>query len=352
MEQLEYSIENKKGKHINYEDRIKIEALAKAGHKSEEIGKQIGRSGRTIRRELNRGKVRLLNSDLTERYEYSADVGQKIHDENAAAKGPVLKIGKDYKLVAYIEQAIGKDGKSPYAAIEAIKNEGLDFEESICYKTVYNYIDNDLFLNISNKDLPVKKNSKKRNYKKIRTAITNPKGTSISERPEYIEERKEYGHWELDTVVGKKGTKNVLMVLTERSTREEMIFKIKSKSQYCIVTELNKSEEKLKDSFYDTFKTITCDNGCENLDYEGMENSILLTNKKRTNVYYAHPYSSFERGSNENANKLIRRFIPKGADISSYSDEEIKYIENWINNYPRRIFNGASSYMMKKRMVA
>ena len=61
--------------------------------------------------------------------------------------------------------------------------------------------------------------------------------------------------------------------------------------------------------------------------------------EKRTKVYYAHPYSSFERGSNENANKLIRRFIPKGADISSYSDEKIKYIENWINNYPRRIFN-------------
>ena len=79
----------------------------------------------------------------------------------------------------------------------------MHFEESICYKTVYNYIDNDLFLNISNKDLPVKKNNKKRNYKKIRTAITNSKGTSISERPKYIEEREEYGHWEMDTVVGK-----------------------------------------------------------------------------------------------------------------------------------------------------
>ena len=146
MEQLEYSRENKKGKHLNYEDRVKIQALSKAGHKSEEIGKQLGRRGRTIKRELKRGKVTLLNSDLTTREEYSADVGQKIHEENAAAKGPTLKIGKDNKLVEYIEQAIGKEGKSPYAAIQAIKNEGLHFEESICYKTVYNYIDNDLFL--------------------------------------------------------------------------------------------------------------------------------------------------------------------------------------------------------------
>lgn len=167
MEQLEYNTENKKGKHLNYEDRIKIEALAKAGYKSEEIGKQLGRSGRTIRRELKRGEANLLNSDLTERYEYSADIGQKIHDEKAAGKGPALKIGKDYKLAAYIEQAIGKEGKSPYAAIETIKNEGLHFEVSICCKTVYNYLDNDLFLNISNKDLPVKKNSKKEIIRKL-----------------------------------------------------------------------------------------------------------------------------------------------------------------------------------------
>ncbi len=348
MEQLNYNTESKKGKHLNYEDRIKIEALSKAGHKSEEIGRQLGRSGRTIRRELKRGTVSLLNSDLTEKNEYSADVGQKIHDENGTAKGPGLKIGKDHKLAKYIEKAIGEEKKSPYAAIEDIKNKGLKFDESICFKTIYNYLDNNLFLNISNKDLPIKRNAKKREYKKVRTAITNKRGTSISERPEYINAREEYGHWELDTVVGKQGTKVVLMVLTERKTREEIITKISSKSQSCIVEELNKLERSMKEEFYEKFKTITCDNGCENLDYEGMENSIL-GERKRTKVYYAHPYSSFERGTNENANKLIRRFIPKGTDISEYTEEEIKRIENWINNYPRRIFNGSSSYMMMKK---
>ncbi len=306
-----------------------------------------GRSERTIRREIIHGKVTLLNSDLTEREEYSADIAQNAYDKNGTAKGPALKITKDYKLVEYLEEAIGKKKMSPYAAIESIKNdESLSFDTSICSRTVYNYLDKDLFLNISNKDLPVKKNNK-RKYNQTRTAANNSKGTSISERPEHIENREEYGHWEADTVVGGKNTRMVLFVLSERMLREELIFKIPSKSQANVVKVLDRLERKLGKAFYEKFKTITCDNGCENLDFEGMERSVL--NKgRRTKIYYAHPHSAFERGTNENENKLIHRFIPKGADIGNYTHKEIKYIEHWINNYPRKIFGGLSSYMMMK----
>ncbi|MBR1442301.1 MAG: IS30 family transposase, partial [Firmicutes bacterium] len=218
------------------------------------------------------------------------------------------------------------------------------------FKTIYNYIDEGLFLTLTNQDLSVKKNGKKRNYHHIRTAITNTKGTSISERPEEIDLREEYGHWEMDTVVGKQGTKTVLLVLTERKIRQEIILKIKSKSQECVVNALNKLERKMGSKvFRETFKTITCDNGCENLDFEGIEKSCL-TNIQRTKVYYAHPYSAWERGSNENVNKLIRRFIPKGTDISEFSHGRIKMIENWINNYPRRIFNGLSANDLLKQI--
>lgn len=96
-------------------------------------------------------------------------------------------------------------------------------------------------------------------------------------------------------------------------------------------------ELKYKNGFKDKFKTITVDNGSEFLDYEGIERSRLGTNTKRTKVYYEHPYSSWKRGTNENCNRLIRRFIPKGTDISKISKAKIKSIENWINNYPRRI---------------
>ena len=117
-----------------------------------------------------------------------------------------------------------------------------------------------------------------------------------------------------------------------------------------MVKEIDKIERKMgAKKFRETFKTITCDNGCENLDFEGIERSALIK-RKRTKVYYAHPYSAWERGSNENANKLIRRFIPKGADIGKFSHERIKMIEHWINNYPRRLFNGLSSNMLIQRV--
>lgn len=106
-------------------------------------------------------------------------------------------------------------------------------------------MDNNLFLHISNKDLPVKKNAKKRNYQKIRQAYNNTKGTSISERPKEIDNRDEIGHWEMDTVVGKQGTQPVLLVLSERVTRKELIFKIASKSQVAVVNALDKLERKI-----------------------------------------------------------------------------------------------------------
>ncbi len=345
MSHLQYTTKNRKGKHLNYEERIKIETLSKLGMKSEEIAKQIGCSGRTVRRELAKGRTELLNSDLTTRIEYSADIGQQKHDYAGTGKGPMLKIGNNYELVKEIERLIIDKKMSPYAAAEEIKS-SKKFNMTISYKTIYNYIDEGLFPNLSNKHLPVKKESKKRKYDEVRTATNNKKGTSISQRAEEIENREEYGHWEMDTVVGKKGTSTVLLVFTERKTRQQIIRKIKSKSQYCVVTELDKIERKMgSKKFRETFKTITCDNGCENLDFEGMERSAT-TKQNRTKVYYAHPYSAWERGSNENANKLIRRFIPKGADIGKFSHERIKMIEHWINNYPRRLFNGLSSNML------
>lgn len=349
MDRINNTTKKGKGKHLNYEKRLKIEALSKAGLKSEAIGAIIGCTGRAIRNELARGKVELLNSDLTTRKEYSADVGQQKHEYAGTGKGPSLKIGNDHTLVSYIEEKIIEEKMSPYAVAECIKQEKEKFQTTICSKTIYNYIDEGLFPHLTNKHLPVKKKGKKRNYDHIRTAINNKKGTSISERPEEIDKRQEYGHWEMDTVVGKSGTKAVLMVMTERKTLQEIIRKIPSKSQYCIVKELDKIERKMgSKKFRETFKTITCDNGCENLDYEGIERSVL-TKLNRTRVYYAHPYSAWERGSNENANKLIRRFIPKGSDIGKFSHERIKVIEHWINNYPRRSLNGLSSNMLIKQ---
>jgi len=85
-------------------------------------------------------------------------------------------------------------------------------------------------------------------------------------------------------------------------------------------------------------KSIAADNGSEFLDYEALETSVF-NRSSRTRIYYAHPYSSWERGSHENANRIIRRFIPKECDISKFTCKQIKRIEEWINHYPRKILN-------------
>ena len=107
----------------------------------------------------------------------------------------------------------------------------------------------------------------------------------------------------------------------------------------------NKKERKYGKRFYIKFKTITFDNGAEFMDYEGMEKSCLKKGN-RTKIYYAHPYCSGERGTNENNNRMIRRWIPKGTLIDDISKEFIKQIENWINNYPRAMFDYKSSNMI------
>ncbi len=148
----------------------------------------------------------------------------------------------------------------------------------------------------------------------------------------------------MDTVKGKRGvTKSCMLVLTERKTRDEIVIKLKDQGAASVVDALDRLERKWGDMFYKVFRSITVDNGVEFSDYEGMERSALKEEKKRTFVFYCHPYSSWERGTNENNNRLIRRHIPKGVDFEDTTDEEIKYIETWINNYPRGIFDFKTS---------
>ena len=111
---------------------------------------------------------------------------------------------------------------------------------------------------------------------------------------------------------------------------------MKSKTQEEVGLILDMLERKHKNSFNKIFKSITMDNGGEFLDQASIEKS-QYSDKTRTTVFYAHPFSAWERGSNENTNKIIRRFIPKGSNIANYSKKEIERIQHWINNYPRRI---------------
>ncbi len=139
--------------------------------------------------------------------------------------------------------------------------------------------------------------------------------------------------------IGKRGvSKNVLLVLTERKTRDEIIFKLPDHTDEAVVAALDRLERRYgADMFRQIFKTITVDNGSEFADVNGLERSILEEGEKRTHLYYCHPYSSWERGTNEVTNKMVRRKVPKGTNFDDKTDEEIEQIESWINGYPRRI---------------
>ena len=344
MGQEEGITKRREWKQLTERERYKIEALSGQGLSAAAIGLALSpsRDRRTIEREQARGMTIQRNSDWTEREVYLADVGQRKHDECAKNKGRGLKIGQDHELARYLEQKIVQEKWSPDAAIGAIAGQGLKFRVSICTKTVYNMIDAGIFLHLSNDDLPVKRTGKKRGTKRVRkVALNNTQGRSIEERPAEVASREEYGHWEMDCVVGSG--KACLLVMTERKTREQLLCKLEAKKQDNVIGALDKLERRYKGKFAEKIKTITMDNGSEFLAVERLEASSLSTGAQRTTTYYAHSYSAWERGSNENQNRLIRRFIPKGTDIGKYTTADIKRIEHWMNNYPRRLFGYRSA---------
>ena len=175
-------------------------------------------------------------------------------------------------------------------------------------------------------------------------AAKAPRGDSIEHRPEHINNREEPGHWEMDSVVGKKGTKAALCVLTGRVTRDEIIRKMHDDTAASVVGVLDRLERRMGTAmFRQVFKSITVDNGSEFADCKGMERSCLLPGEKRTHVSYCHPRSPGERGSNEKQNQLIRWFFPKGTDFRKVTQKEVRRVQDWINNYPRLILDWHTS---------
>lgn len=116
------------------------------------------------------------------------------------------------------------------------------------------------------------------------------------------------------------------------------------KTAASVIKALNALEKQLgSELFAQVFQTITVDNGSEFSDYEGIEKSLIHKGHKRTKVYFCHPYSAYERGSNENQNRMVRRHYPKGYDFTNTTPAEIRKLEKWINDYPREMFNYYSS---------
>ena len=144
---------------------------------------------------------------------------------------------------------------------------------------------------------------------------------------------------------GAKALKKALLVLTERRTRMGIVMLLEDHTAASVVKAINSLERRFGKLFYKLFKSITVDNGCEFQDFEGIE-AAHRRKGKRTIVFFCHPYSAFERGSNENMNRLIRRFFPKGTSFDTVKPEEVRAAERWVNNYPRKLLGWKSAAML------
>lgn len=337
--------------HLTKADRYKIEALLNNGHSAKEIAAEIHVHISTIYREVKRARMVHRNSDWTEEERYNPDEAHRRYRENLSAKGAPLKIGRDYALAEYLERKVLEEGRSPAAALADIALEGLEFKTTICTSTFYGYITKGVFLMLTNKDLP-EKAKRKRKYRKVKTAKRAPRGKSIEKRPAEVEGREVFGHWEMDTVYSAAETSlRALLVLTERKTRKEIIILMPDRTAKSTVRALNRLERRLGAKFRKIFKSITVDNGTEFSDLVGMEKSVLY-NGARTRFYYCHPYSSWERGSNENLNRMIRRCFPKGTSFASVTRKQVQRVEDWINNYPRKVLGYLTSEILYNECVA
>ena len=309
---------------MTWNDRLSIEKLYNSGASYRKIAREISFAVSSVYREVQRGLYDHLDSSAWKTINrYSAQVAQDDADWQATAKGRPLKIGKRHDYAELISRRI-LSGESPDQIVGNLRAEKI---WTVSTPTLYRYIDRGYLPGVTNKNLWQKSRRKKRICRKLRAARP-PKGSSIERRPKEIDTRTTFGNWEMDSVIGKaKGKQESLLVLTERMTRFEIIVKPGAKTAKAVVSALSKIVGRFPEG---TFQTITVDNGSEFSDCDGIQR---LTNA----VYYCHPYTSFERGSNENANRIIRRFIPKGQSMKRVTQKKCDAVAQYMNNMHRKI---------------
>ena len=335
----------KQYRHLTKSDRIKIESLINQKDKNGKrlfnntyIANYLGVHKSTISRELkNRKKEKMyIRTGKTKTMPYTAQYAQENADFKRVLSKGEYKLRRNKKLAKFIEDKIKIDKWAPDAIVGYMKAHNyfeLDGFESITTPTIYNAIRYGI-INVKLEDTRRMKYKAEYEYHNKSDLPKSKAEYSINNRPEEIDKRLYFGHFELDTVIGtSKGNHECLMTLTERKTRFEIIFKLKGKTAEEVVNKFNKMKEFMKINYDKIFKSITTDNGTEFSDF------LNIIKDTKTKIYFCHPYCSGEKGTNEKHNSIIRYFIPKGTLIEKYSYKDINKIAEWMNNYPRKILN-------------
>lgn len=339
------NIKEKQYRHLRKDDRIKIESLI---NQKDENGKRLfnntyianylGVHKSTISRELKkrRKEKMYIRTGKTRTMPYTAEYAQKNADFKRGLSKGEYKLRKNKKLAKFIEDKIKIDKWAPDVIVGYMKAHNYferDGFESITTPTIYNAIRYHI-IDVKLEDTRRMKYKAEYEYHDKSDLPESKAEYSINNRPEEIDKRLYFGHFELDTVIGtSKGKHECLMTLTERKSRFEIIFKLKGKTAEEVVNKFNKMKEFMKNHYDKIFKSITTDNGTEFSDF------LNIIKDTKTKIYFCHPYCSGEKGTNERHNGIIRYFIPKGTLIENYSYKDINKIAEWMNNYPRKILN-------------
>ena len=350
------NIKKEKNKHLSLKMYKKIESEYNyyIFSKNKKIGitefkkklaNMVGTTVSNLYNIIKDGLVTVYNYDLTERIEFSADVAWQKRTKKSVESNSSKRISSKSFV-----QLVVKELRNEYninSVDEIINDFKLNRQNeiagmtTICTSTFYNYVEDNKIDGFSKDELPMKTKRKQKNEKK--QGKTDPKGTSIEERPFNSDDRTEFGHWEGDTIVGSRNIKNsgAILTLVERKTRFQLTIKMKDRKSDTVYKAIKKIKIKYPElndyNIKDIFKTITFDNGVEFSKWKDIEKFL------KTKTYFAHPYSSYERGSNENGNKLLRIFLPKGCNINDYNDDYVMKANELINTKIRKILGYKSS---------
>ena len=311
-------------KHLTAIQRGKLEVLRKEGKSVKDIADELGGHRSTIYREIKRGSVTQAqnkNSRIVYQEVYFADAAQRL-SEQRRAKSYFIKLQKISQnfLTAFHEAMIAKPRVHSVDTFINIYTQKHPEEVIPSTKTMYNYIHQNL-LDVKLIDLP--RAVRMRSKSKKRPSTKKHIGTSIDERPESINDRSEFGHWEIDSVLGKvRADEPSILTLVERQTRYALtVYLDGKKAEY-----VNQAVLQLRNHY--PIRSITADNGTE---------FSKLSEIEGIDVYFAHAYSSHERGTNENFNGLLREFIPKGQSLKQITADYLEEATTAINERPRRI---------------
>ena len=304
---------------LTLREREKIFALRVRGKTATNIAEILERHKSTISRELRRNRAPTYNR-------YSAHSANKRSILRNGRRGRRPKLA-DKKLRQYVVRMLLKEQWSP----EIIANQVIKKLPGHCisHETIYQFIYDTR--NSKRRDL-IKalarqyRRRKRRGYSRRHCKTHIPSRRSIRERPAQVQDRKQAGHWEADTMVSRKSLAAIGVIL-ERKARYVKLAKLKRKSAGLLRSAINRRLGRIPRHLR---RTITYDNGSENTEH-------LLVNKRiGTESFFCEPYHSYEKGSVEQVIGLLRRWIPKGYDLSKVSSRQLKKIEKRINARPRK----------------